>query len=494
VTSEQTAQGQPDEADREDVSWDYDYHHDPLVRDLIRLKAADDAVRRGYDFEQLVATIFGRKHFKVVLNPGTARPRQTDLLATRGDDMYLVEIKWLSTKAGIDDVDALFTRLGAVPSGVIGLMISFTGFTASAIERTQQHSDRPVLLITGTELEQLLRWDEDIAHLLARKKAYLLTHRRALFVTARRMRESAEADRLATAPAEFCFPDGSRAKCIAGNGDFGEFTFVQELPDIDWNWPDGRGVTLDMPVPVHDQDGILSLLQHLSSMGWASDQARWSIQQSSTNWHGFGPSSFAEELKDWQGRYKGIRTHHSEEFCYFDTCEDGFYCLTSTIGAHKARDARYTMLSFQLAGVPLDAAAYRELSRTFDVGYQCYFRPMKRRSVKGVWHLTEEDQLSLEPVALIVERDEVFNDEREWVRGLAARNPFYKPESTLAERKPDWMPTHVFDSELLICDLRSWHPLEKPVRGYELCGCETARTAYAVVVKPIADWLDDDMS
>jgi Restriction endonuclease len=489
VTSNEAARLQPDEGDHEDEP---EYHHDPLKRELARLKDANDPIRRGRDFEQLVASIFRRRHFRVVLNPGTARPRQTDLLATRGNDAYLVETKWQAAKADIDDVDTLFTRLDAVHSGVVGLMISFTGFSATAIERTEQQSDRPVLLMTGAELEQVIHWDEDIAHLLARKKAYLLTHRRALLATARRRGDSPTTDGLVAAPAEFVFPDASRARWIAGKGDFGEFTFVQELPDIDWNWPDGRGVTLDMPVPVYDQGGILDLLHHLSNMGWASDDARWSIQQSSTNWHGLGARDFAEALKDWKGRYKGIRTHHSEEFCYFDKCEDGFYCLTSNLAAHKVRAASYTMLSFQLAGVPLDAAAYRELSRTFDVGYQCYFRPMKRRSVKRRWHLTDPYRLMLEPVALIVERDEVFNYKREWVRGLAAKNPFFKPGSTLAEREPGWMPSHVFDSELLICALRSWHPLDDHPHRYQLCGCESARTADAVIVRPIADWLDDD--
>ena len=31
---------------------------------------------------------------------------------------------------------------------------------------------------------------------------------------------------------------------VSGQGDFGEFTFIQELPDIDWDSGE-RGVTLD---------------------------------------------------------------------------------------------------------------------------------------------------------------------------------------------------------------------------------------------------------
>ena len=270
----------------------------------------------------------------VASSPGTARPRQTDLLATRGGDAYLIETKWRGSKANIDDVDSLFSRLAAAPSSVVGVMVSYSGFTASAIERVEQRSDRPVLLITGNELEQLAEWDEDLAHLLARKKASLLTHRKALFVTTRRRRGAGGSGGLAATLAEFAFLDGNRAKWVVGKGGFGEFAFVQELPDIDWDPGEGRGVTLDMPVPIYDERGILTLLQHLSSMGWATGSARWSIQQSATNWHGMGASVFAEALQGWRERYKGISTHHSEEFCYFDKCDGGFYCLTSKVSAH----------------------------------------------------------------------------------------------------------------------------------------------------------------
>jgi hypothetical protein len=152
------------------------------------------------------------------------------------------------------------------------------------------------------------------------------------------------------------------------------------------------------------------------------------------------------------------------------------------------------MLSFQLTGIPLDTESLKELSRTFDVGYPCYFRPMTRRSVKRKWSLPNKYQVTLEPIAFIVEQDRLFGDEREWARGIVAKNPFYRPHATGAERKPRWLPPHVFDSELLICGLRSWHPLIELKPQYVLCGCESAMTADAMVVRPIADWPDPEQS
>ena len=481
---------QTDPIDEDEEEWDTSYHPEPLVRELRRLKVLPNSQRRGYDFQDFIGSLFRLQHFSVALSPGTARPRQTDLLVTRGDEIYLIEAKWRVSKANINDVDSLYSRLASTPSTTVGLLVSYTGFTDEAIKRVEQRSDRPVILITGDELEQLVEWDRDIAKLLARKKAYLLTHRRVIFggtVSSSTLPRKGE---LAISPAEFVFPDGTRSKCIHGVGDFGQFTFVQELPDVDWVSGRGRSVTLDITVPTYNERGVVELLHHLSSMGWATSSARWSIQQTATNWHGMGASAFVDALKGWRERYKGIATHHSEEFCYYDVCDGGFYSLTANISAYHDRSTHYAMLSFQLTGIPLDTGALKELIRAFDVREPCYFRPMREKSIERKWHLREPEHVSLTPIAFIVEKEDVFGTGEELVRGIVVKNPYYLPGSTLAERIPKWLPSHVFDSELLICDLHSWHSLSKPKPRYEFWGCESARTSDAVIVRPIADWSD----
>lgn len=371
-------------------------------------------------------------------------------------------------------------------------MVSYAGFTQEAIRKVELRSDRPVILMDGDELERLVEWSDDIAQLLGRKKNALLTHRKAYLGTTRRSRPAAKRGKPAEAPAVFAFPDGTRTKWFAGGGTFGEFTFVQDLPDVDWVPSEGRSVTLDMAVPIYDERGVVTLLHHLSGMGWSTESARWSIQQSVTNWHGMGADAFAEALQDWRKRYKGIDIHHSEEFCYFDICDGGFYAFTGKISAYDDRSIHNVMLSFQLTGIPLNTDPLKELSSIFDVGEPCYFRPMNRESLVRKWHLPEPHRVPLEPVAFIAEPDDVFDDKREWVRGLVAKNPFYRPCSPLKDRVPDWMPAHVFESELLICDMRSWHPLSEPRARYVLWGCESARTADGVIVRPIAEWPDRD--
>lgn len=197
-------------------AWDTTYHHSPCVRELRRLKEMRDYQRRGYDFQDFVGSLFKYRHFNVVPSPGTAKPRQTDLLATRGDDAYLIETKWRKSKADIGDVDSLFNRLDAVPAVVLGLMVSYTGFTEEAIRKVELRSDRPVILLTGSELERLVEWDRDIVQLLAQKKSALLTHRQVILGATRGRQRQAKRRQLAAASAEFVFPDGTRTKWISG--------------------------------------------------------------------------------------------------------------------------------------------------------------------------------------------------------------------------------------------------------------------------------------
>ena len=477
------------ELDDDSEEWPEPFHNH-FDREFSRLKSLTNYQRRGYDFQDFVGSLFKYRHFMVSLDPATARPRQTDLLVTRGGDTYLVETKWRKSRANIDDVDSLFTRLESTPSSVVGVLISYSGFTASVVARVEERSARPVLLLDGSELERIVKWDEDIARVLERKKAFLLTHRKAFFGPVGRIQAPARSEGLVVSSAELVLLDGSRPNWISGKGGFGQFVYAQELPDIDWQPGEGRGVALDMQVTVYDQAGIIALIGYLSDMGWTSDSACWSIQQMSTNWAGLGASEFAGTLSDWQERYKGIPIHHSEEFCYFDKCDGGFYTLTSNIAAHENRSAHYAMLSFQLIGIPLDSEPFRQLARTFDVGHSLYFRPMRRRSVKRRWNIPVEYRVPLVPVAFIVNRDSFFNDGEEWVSGIVGSNPFYRPDSTLAERVPRWLPSYVFESELLISSLRSWHPLSKPKGRYYFWGCESARTAEAVIVQAVAEWLD----
>src|SRR5262245_19116187 len=89
--------------------------------------------QRGYRLEELTQQLFQIAHFRALRSPGIARPRQTDLMATNGRETYLIETKWESKPIDIDAIDSLRSRLSRTHGNVIGIIISVSGFTLSAM-------------------------------------------------------------------------------------------------------------------------------------------------------------------------------------------------------------------------------------------------------------------------------------------------------------------------------------------------------------------------
>ena len=355
----------------------------PLLREYKRLRDHTNPQQRGYELQALVGSILGSSHFKVETKPRAARPRQVDLFASRGETVYLIETKWRRDKANVDDIDSLYTRLDAVPPHVTGLFVSHAGFAASVLERVRERSARPVVLVTGKELEAALQWDGDFVGLLRQKANSLLVHRDVLVDAdahpsrrARRRRVSASG--LPSSDRIFVLPDGTRSRSLACRGSFGVFTFVSELEDIDWLPGSGLGVTLDIRLPVQEQASFFDLLGHMAMMGWVTPKGCWSIQQATANWHGFGADALIEALQGWKQRYEELETHHTEELCYTDECEDGFYTLVAQVSADADRLVWWVELSFQLKGIPSRSRTVPRAGRSLRTHRLGVFSPPER--------------------------------------------------------------------------------------------------------------------
>jgi hypothetical protein len=464
----------------------------PVTKEWERLKALNSPAR-ARQFETFVGTLFGRAHFDVTLSPGAGGSRQVDLMATMGDEAYLVEAKWWTKKKpGEPEIADLEDRLKNTAPSVIGVLVSHSGFAKPAIDRVERRAERPILLVTGEELEDAIGWgDRDFLRMLHQKRDAMRVHSKAVFLPRRAPRRSGHRKNvLPSSPETIVMRDGGRAKWMTCGGDFGQFTFVRELPDIDWVAGSGFGVSLDVHASVSDEAGLLNLLRELSAKGWITDQSRWSIQQAETTWHGAGADTFAQQLAAWKNRYEGVRTlHHTEEFSYIDVIDDlGFFSLTGQIAAHEPRFVWRTSLSFQLSGIPVDVGALRALCDRFDVPSRLFFRPRNAESVSRT-HLGPSDRVVLDVVGFIVEGDEWESDfdDGEWAVGVVAKNPFRS-----RKEHPGWWPDIAADSEFIICALRSHHLLGAPKATYRLWTCESAWTSDALVVRPVADWDDDE--
>jgi hypothetical protein len=462
-----------------------------LNEQLKTLDEDTDKQGRGIRFERVIADLFRANRFEVKLNPDTAHPRQTDLIAVRGNDRYLIECKWRSSTADIDDIDAIRSRLRRT-FGATGLLISMAGFSGTAISDVSAHRDQPILLLSGAELRSVGLRNGGLLDLLWRKREALFTNGRASLDEPADRPRTVERPTLPGSPVRFVVAGSEPTSVIHFGGSHGQLTFAREVQDIDWVPASANGVTLDVPLPSLTQDGILDLLSKLADLGWASPDACWSIQQMHAVWHGIGAAAFADTFPRWEVRAASEQAHHSEEFCYVDRCSGGFYSLTATIPAHEHRWAHGAMLSFQFQGIPLDPSPVLQLCRAVGVHDEVYFRPRDAKSVNKVW--LPDWMRPIEAVhGLVTVPDPLL--ERDFISGLVIPNPLRDPRWRDGLQRDD-VELEYFDClhgledpEYLICSLGDFH-LTDDGRDYTyaLEYVETARTSEGRIVRLAARW------
>jgi hypothetical protein len=437
-----------------------------------------------------------RSIFGVEKKARAAKPLQVDLFATRGDEVYLIETKWRDDPADSTDIAALYSRLDDVPSSVVGILVSYAGFTDEVRQKVEQKANRPVLLVTGFELEAAIGWSGNFIGLLRRKKEALLVHRNVLIEKEPQRRRTTRKVKPTDLPAsttEFLFPNGERSSVLCSGGEFGRFIFVNEVPDVDWHSSGGWGVTVDIAAPVQRQNDLLGLIQLMAETGWVSTNGSWSIQQATRNWHGFGTKTLCEALQGWRQRYQGLETHHTEELCYFDEIEEGYYTIMAAISADSRRIVWQAELSFQLVGIPLDSKPLQELCERFGIHERIHFRPRNEKSVNRSRPPRNSKRRQVTAIAFVVASpdSEMFQGE-EWVVGIVIKNPFIVKEGSKRKPWPKWVPDMLRDSEYLICSLRSWHQVDSIGKySYEFWDFESSWTSDALVVRALADWRDD---
>lgn len=454
---------------------------------LERLKAIGDAGRRGRAFEEYLRHRFSREHFKVKMNPKGAHPRQVDLMASRHDVTYLIEAKWKKAKAGVDAVDEVLTRLDEVDGAVIGVLVSWNGFTTSAIEHVHRKRARPVLLVQGDELERA----DTLSRLLRIKHEHLVVDGTVVVGAETKPPTRAKrkkGDALPVGEDHFVDRDGQVQPWVISGGDYGRVVYAAELPDIDWVVASGAGVTLDLALPLSGHT-FAELLAELTDLGWTSPQARWSIQQAARTWHGSGASSLVEALRGWKARYKGVDTiHHTEEFTYFDVCDEGFYSLSGEVSADSRRIERHISMSMQLIGIPVRQESIRHLCDVVGAEDPIFYRP---RTTASITRGFADDRIELDVIGFVTEDTRwARDDEGEWATGVVVRNPY--PDSRRRDDVPEWWPEMLSDQELIVCELRSWHPMSHPKKTYRLWNCESAWTSDAQIARLLADWDDDE--
>ena len=450
-----------------------------------QLKASADRHGRGRAFELLLVDLFREAHFKIEHDPDGAEPRQTDLMASYGPDRFLIEAKWEQQPSDVSRIGDVWDRLRRTEGTVIGVIVSVAGFSATVTRDILRDRSKSILLLGEPELLRVLERPEELIGLLRKKREALVVHAR-VHLEKEEPPNPSPVRSLADVPAtDIRLLDLKHRELpyIATGGEFGQFVCAQDLSDIDWVPGSGHGVSLDMSINPGTAEGIIDALYELNRLGWVSERPRWSIQQTSTNWHGVGARSFAAALRSWEERTGDmLDAHHTEEVAYYDTCAGGYFSLTAGIAHHPSRFVYSCDVSFQLVGVPLDTYPIQHLCEALGVSGPIYFRPRAERAVIHHWHRVGAP-VSLEPVGYVVAFDGLTEKE-DWVTGIVARNP-YREDTDSA---PEGWPAQIARSEQLICDLRSHHQLSKPRSECTLFNWQTKWTSSALVVRIVADW------
>lgn len=491
-----------------------------LAWEFAQLEQRDDPHGRGRAFEHLVEHVFQQAHFAVRRNPGAAAPRQTDLFASFEDYDYLIEVKWQQSPVDVADIDSLRSRLDRTPSHVIGVFVSMSGFTETALQVVQNRHLRMLLLLDSTDIRTVVDEPWRLWPLLRRKRHHFLVEGKVLLAIADHpWRVHHPLDRTSLPLSDVVLRDrqGRAMPWVVSAGGFGGFVFVQELPDVDWTTAQGSGIGFDLHLPIKRRDDLAYVLDLFNRVGWTSPAGRWTIQQAEVNWHGSGAKGLLDALDDWKGRYaaRPAHYHHSEEVTYFDVCDGGFYTFSTALGLTAEGRIRQASLSVQLMGVPLHVEPFRQLVHAFDLDDQAYFRPLAPNQIRKL-PLGTQMRVTLNPAAWLCHPREPDDPSPGWVSGLVVHNPFrrapgsfalpsgdswrrllgklalhghlYRHQQQRAADEQQGWPESLRETEFLVCDLSSWHEVTDTPTGYYLRYIELVRTGGAKVLYCVADW------
>lgn len=456
-----------------------------LYGSLRALWTRSDHGKRGTLFQHVIAELFRHNEFRVTNGAWAAAPRDTDIFATYGHDRYLVEVKWESRDIGIPEIDELRVRLEETPPDVVGVFVSMSDFTHTAVQRVEAKRTRPIVLIGPGDVARLATNESDLYRLIRERHEYLVSHAKALWDQEATQRSPSQ--RPPPEPVRFLTDaQGRLLPWLTCGGDFSQALFVDQLQDLGWGGP-GHGVALDLRIDDRD-DAVELALNALSGAGWLTDSGQWSIHQSHTNWHGWGADSFRAALAGWESRYEDRwPVHHTEEVRYHDTCPGGFFALQADVSSID-RQTRHTELSVHLEGIPLDPVPLQRLADDLLIPrHRLYFRPLVDNPADKVL-LPSDRRVPLEVVGLQVALDRLRLDpsEPQWVTGILAKNPFLR-SGDAADEVTDWPPV-LLDTEVLMCSLRNHHPVGHAVGAYHLRGWSTLWIGDTCCVRLVADW------
>ena len=459
-----------------------------LAQKLAALRDEQSANGRGKLLELFIADLFGQEHFRVDRENLSSNGRQVDLFLQRGQLRLLVETKSTKRAATIEEIDQLLTRLQAAPPDVVGLFVSLSGFSTSAIRRVELNIQRPILLITGEELDALLERGHGLHALITWKLDHLTRHQQVKFGS-----EPSSSplwlSELPEAGIQIFTPSGAEVGCWVSDGGFHGVVHSLGLSDVDW----GVGkIAIDFELGLEDASDLVDLLKRLAQTGWITHDGSWRIEQSNASWSGFAAAELDRQITDWTNRYRGRAMHHTEQVSYCDYFEDGLFTLAADVDTSQRRWVRRCSLSFVLRGIPLDTSPYEALITALPVLNNPTFVGMDSGlHVSGRIGRRRSKPAPQRPLAHLVRHRTMFGDNLDgapsWVEGVVLPDPM---DNAPTSRRIDcglpaeslgsalcWLPQHHHQTDSLL---------------YETLHVSSLHTTDVQVIRIRSNWLDPE--
>jgi hypothetical protein len=398
--------------------------------------------RRGTAFETFLLRIFRAAGFRAELDTKIAEPRQTDIVASYGEQTYLVEAKWEKNPVSVEVVDSVEARLRRTVPSVIGVIISMSGFSRTVIsEVISKRRDRAILLLDRNDIEVLIEDPGNLSWMLRSKCNSLIREGKVNFRDPVELRETHFSwGRPADDRSRLMDIDGNLLPWITTSHDRKSAAVFGNVGAAPIEDAKVRGAAIVKLFPaVYTIDSVRQLLSDLHDSGKCDAGFRWTIAADSTSWSGAGKDHLFK-IFDLGTRGGGPSFDTGAELACYGQYRgmDAFWGLSVDL---HGRESSNCDLSFCLAELPLDLTPYRHFVETFGEWWEGRVSWDFGQDLK--WGRVEPS-VSLDVVGYVV-HESPFGESESRVTGIIAKNPF-------RDRMPVGLEESLYTRDLKQCD------------------------------------------
>lgn len=418
------------------------------------LTEGKNAAKRGLQFETLLADIFRQAGYSVKKNPTTAHPRQSDLLARKGNQYFLVEAKWKTRTSDIDLQGQIESRLGHAAPGMVGCIFSMARYSDSLISEVELNRRKnEVLLFNAREIAFLANDPWSLPGLIERKRHHLRVQGKVFFLSGQLY---------ATDSARF--PKQSRGlelskKCVGSlatkhSDRFSDVMLMADYPEAIELGTIRDCYRLEFYFSRQLRQDFKDLISLIHETFDISGDGNFSIHQNGASWHGIGLDDLFEELDRREQRYSETppnHVHHSEQACYVGAVGQGLILIQFLNEIADDKHFYGIEVEFRLPGIPLNLGKYEEFFNTISRP-MTILEPLKKQ---GHW-VIRPAKTKLERIGNVID----LSDSHRGVPGIICANPFTDlkriPRSMSAPKDARQILAQTLSHDRLVCRIRDW--------------------------------------